>query len=202
MSDLNDTTATPESSDLDPVIEQALDGAVLAPSVDFRAAVLDAVRAEADAPHESPRYHLAQMNTARFLQPMDHPDMVGFVEMLDPINHQADSADGFVWRLTDEASNNATSITYYDDPLLLVNLSVWADLESLRDYVYRTAHVDMVRRRHEWAEAMEDVFIVLWWVPAGHRPDIAEADARLRQLREHGPTAEAFTFGRHFPQPS
>ncbi len=166
--------------------------------------ILDAISADAASLKEKsaePGFHLAQMNTARFRLPMDHPDMTGFVEMLDPLNNQADAAAGFVWRLTDEGSNNATSITYYDDPLLLVNMSVWTDVQSLRDYVYRTSHKDMVKRRKEWADMMESVHMVLWWVPAGHRPDIAEADAKLNALRQNGPTAEAFTFGHAFPPP-
>lgn len=148
-----------------------------------------------------PGYHLAQMNIARFRMGMEHPDMAGFVEMLDPINQQADAAPGFVWRLTDPGSNNATSITFYDDPLLLVNMSVWTDLESLRTYVYRTEHAAMVKRRGEWADRMDERYLVLWWVPAGHLPDVAEGDAKLRQLRAEGPSPEAFTFGQSFPPP-
>ncbi len=182
-------------TDLDPL----LDDAGVTPTPELRDSILEAV-----ANQEEPAvgYHLAQMNTARFRHPMDHPDMVGFVEMLDPVNHQADAAPGFMWRLTDENSNDATSITFYDDPLLLVNVSVWADVESLRNYVYRTEHVEMVKRRHEWADAMEEVYIVMWWVPAGHEPTVAEGDAKLRHVREHGPTAEAFTFAQQFPPPA
>lgn len=184
----------------DPVVERVLVDGELEASDELRTKILDTV---AGSSSEEPRFQLAQMNTARFRHPMDHPDMVGFVEMLDPVNHQADSAEGFVWRLTDEESNNATSITYYEnDPLLLVNISVWDNLEALRNYVYRTSHVDMVKRRHEWADAMEEVYIVLWWVPAGHRPSVAEGDAKLSTLRDAGPTAEAFTFGRSFPPPA
>lgn len=179
-------------------LDGALEGATIELSSALRDGILDTVAAKGEP---GPTHHLAQMNIARFRHPMDHPDMAGFVEMLDPVNHQADSAPGFVWRLTDEGSNDATSIEFYDDPLQLVNLSVWADFSSLRNYVYRTEHAAMVKRRHEWADAMESVYIVLWWVPAGHRPGIAEGDAKLTQLREHGPTADAFTFGQAFPAP-
>jgi hypothetical protein len=33
---------------------------------------------------------------------------------------------------------------------------------------------------------------VLWWVPAGHRPSVAEAVARLAHLKQHGPGDHAF----------
>ena len=182
-------------TDLDPLLNDA----TIEFTPQMRAQILDAI---ADQQEQPVKYHLAQMNTARFRHPMDHPDMVGFVEMLDPVNHQADSADGFIWRLTDENSNDATSITFYDDPLLLVNMSVWEDVESLRDYVYRTAHFDMVKRREEWADAMEEVYSVMWWVPAGHEPTVAEGDAKLQKVRTDGPTEDAFTFAKRFPPPS
>lgn len=186
-------------SDLDPAISETFGDTTITPSPQLRSSILDAVDDAGDGP--VPWYHLAQMNTARFHRPMDHPDMADFVEMLDPVNHHADSAPGFVWRLTDEDSNDATSITFYDDPLLLVNMSVWTDVSSLRNFVYRTDHSEMVKRRGEWADAMESHYIVLWWVPVGHTPDVAEGDACLRLLREKGPTPEAFTFGRSFPPP-
>ncbi len=183
-----------------PSIDDTLRGDQVELTETARQRILDAVADDRESPRA--KFHLAQMNTARFRHPMDHPDMAGFVEMLDPLNHQADSAPGFLWRLTDEGSNDATSITFYDDPLLLVNMSVWADLQSLRDYVYRTEHAAMVRRRNEWADSLESVHIVMWWVPAGHRPGIAEGDAKLAAIREHGPTPEAFNFGQPFPPPA
>lgn len=180
-------------------VDRALaDGRLVLPT-ELRTNILNATQATEAVP--APAYQLAQMNIARFLLPMDHPDMAGFVEMLDPINHQADATPGFVWRLTDEGSNNATSITFYDDPLLLLNMSVWDDVASLRTYVYRTEHAAMVKRRAEWAHAMESNYLVLWWVPAGHTPDLAEGDAKLKLLQENGPSPEAFTFGKTFPAP-
>ena len=182
----------------EPTIDDRLGAARIEMPGSTREQILGAVSAE---PANTLGYHLAQMNTARFRHAMDDPAMAGFVEMLDPINHQADAAPGFLWRLTDEGSNDATSITFYDDPLLLVNISVWTDLDALRTFVYRTEHAAMVKRRGEWADKMDSQYIVLWWVPANHRPSVAEGDAKLTLLREHGPTQEAFTFGQPFPRP-
>lgn len=39
----------------------------------------------------------------------------------------------------------------------------------------------------------------LWWVPAGHRPTVTEAENRLLHLRAHGPTPYAFTLRTSFP---
>ena len=187
-------------SSLDEDVTQALTRGHVVLSDSLRGDILGTVGASTET--EPQPYQLAQMNIARFLLPMDHPDMAGFVEMLDPLNHQADALPGCIWRLTGDGSNNATSLVFYDDPLLLVNMSVWTDLSSLRSYVYRAEHAEMLRRKAEWAVAMESRHMVLWWVPAGHIPDIAEGDARLERLKADGPTADAFTFGQAFPSPA
>jgi hypothetical protein len=104
-----------------------------------------------------------------------------------------------VWRLkTDDG--NATSLRPIDDRTL-VNMSVWTDAQSLSDFVFRTAHVEIMRRRREWFERMAQAYLVLWWVPAGHTPSMDEAVARLAHLREHGPTPHAFNFRSVFPAP-
>ena len=145
-------------------------------------------------------FELAQLNIGIIKGPMDSPLMADFAAGLTRINALADRSPGFVWRLQTEAGD-ATTIRPFDDDNLLVNMSVWRDVESLNQYVYGSAHVDLMRRRREWFERMPKAFLVLWWVPKGHRPSIAEAIARLELLRAKGPTAEAFTFRQAFPSP-
>ena len=141
-------------------------------------------------------YHLAQLNIAKMKYPIDSAGMGEFVARLDDINALADAAPGFVWRLqTDEG--NATAIDYFGSETL-VNLSVWEDADALHTYVYRSAHADVMRRRHEWFERVSEAYMVLWWVPAGHIPDIEEAGARLDALRANGPSAHAFTLKQRF----
>jgi Domain of unknown function (DUF3291) len=145
-------------------------------------------------------YHLAQINIGRIVAPLDDPQLAGFVNNLDRINALAESHPGFVWRFqTDEG--NATAVRPYEDDRILLNFSVWKDLESLRDFTYSGAHVEIMRRRKEWFEKMAEAYMALWWVPAGHRPSIAEAVGRLEHLRQAGPSAEAFTFRQVFPPP-
>jgi hypothetical protein len=67
--------------------------------------------------------------------------------------------------------------------------------------VQRGSDADLMRRRSEWFER-HDLYMVLWWVPAGHRPSVPEAEERLERLRRHGPTSSAFTFRRHFDGPA
>ncbi|MGY0196744.1 DUF3291 domain-containing protein [Leptothrix sp. BB-4] len=148
-----------------------------------------------------PAFHLAQINIARAKAEMDSDVMRDFVARLDEINGLAEQAPGFVWRLKDEA-NDATAIRVFDDPLMLVNMSVWRDLESLKAFVYRSMHVELIRDRDAWFNKMTAAHQALWWIPAGHVPDTQEAKARLELLRTQGPTAEAFTFAKAFAAPS
>jgi hypothetical protein len=144
-------------------------------------------------------YQLAQLNIATMKAPLESPGMVDFVANLQRINALAEAAPGYVWRLQDEAGD-ATSIRPFGDEVL-VNLSVWADVRSLSDYVYKSAHSEMLKRRQEWFSKGSAAHMVLWWVPAGHRPTLPEAAERLALLREQGASAQAFSFRQAFAPP-
>jgi Domain of unknown function (DUF3291) len=147
-----------------------------------------------------PPYHVAQCNIGRVRAPLDSPQLAGFVAALEPVNRMADEAPGFVWRLQTEAGD-ATAIRAFEDDMLLLNMSVWVSIEALAEFTYRTPHRDVMRRRREWFERLADVYLVLWWVPAGTLPTVVEARARLEALRRDGPTPQAFTFHSPFPPP-
>jgi hypothetical protein len=138
-------------------------------------------------------YELAELNIGVIKAPLESPVMADFVANLDRINALADAAPGFVWRLQTE-EGNATALRPFGENII-VNMSVWKDIASLKDFMYKSAHFQILRRRKEWFERMSEAFLVLWWVPEGHRPTLAEAKARLDLLRQNGPTAEAFDFG-------
>ena len=144
-------------------------------------------------------YRLAQINVGKLKAPLDSPELKDFVDNLDRINALSEQSEGFVWRLKGDG-NDATSLRPLGDNVL-VNMSVWRDADALREYVYKSAHVEIMRRRREWFTRMSDAYLALWWVPEGHEPTVAEAVARLQHLRKHGPTAEAFTFGEAFSAP-
>src|SRR4051794_8290492 len=145
-------------------------------------------------------FHLAQLNVAIPKEPPGGPLLAEFMAALDPVNAVADASPGFVWRLQTE-DGNATAIRAFDEDTM-VNMSVWESLEALRAFVYSgRAHLDVMRRRREWFDEHVEAFQVLWWVPAGHVPTVAEAGRRLLLLRTRGPSPGAFTFRRHFPPP-
>jgi hypothetical protein len=150
-------------------------------------------------------HELAQVNIGRLRAPIDSDRLKGFVELLDPINAVADQSPGFVWRLQTE-DGNATAIQAFqwdvaESAGVIVNMSVWTDLESLGDFVYGALHRAVLRRRREWFERMSESYTACWWVPAGHRPSTDEAEERLLHLRSHGPTSTAFTLQQSFPPP-
>jgi Domain of unknown function (DUF3291) len=144
--------------------------------------------------------HLAQLNIARLLEPLESLRLADFVAALDEVNAVADSAPGFVWRLQSE-SGNATDIRPWGDDVI-VNMSVWESVEALRSYVYGPAHAAVLRRRRDWFSALGAPHLVLWWVPVDHLPDLDEAHARLEMLERAGPTAEAFTLREPFAVPT
>jgi hypothetical protein len=143
-------------------------------------------------------YHIAQVNIGRIKGPLEDPVMAGFVARLDEINALADASPGFVWRLQTSAGN-ATYFRPYDDDRLLLNMSVWENIDALKFYVYNTAHAELLRQRAAWFEKFSGAYTALWWVPAGHIPGIDEAKKRLARLDAHGPTQFAFTFKTIFP---
>ena len=140
--------------------------------------------------------HLAQLNVARPRAPMDDPQMAEFKAALDQVNQLAEETPGFVWRLTDGFGADATTIRIGGGEIM-VNLSVWESRDALWNFAYRSPHMDYLRRRQEWFHRMAEPYQVLWWVPAGHCPTVAEAENRLEAVRSQGPGPAAFTF-RHF----
>ena len=146
------------------------------------------------------KWHLAQLNVGHLVAGIDEPPIADFKAQLDSINALAEASPGFVWRLKSD-SGNATDIQVSDDPLFIVNMSVWQTPVALFEFVYRTAHTKVMARRREWFAKPDAAYQVLWWVPAGHAPTVEEALTRLRHLEAHGPTAHAFTFKQRYPAP-
>lgn len=134
--------------------------------------------------------HLAQFNIARIRYPLDDPRMREFVENVERVNGLAEKIEGFVWRLQDE-SGHAMNMRVYDDPAILPNLTVWENVEPLERFVWQTLHRRFFVRREEWFAPVKTT-LVLWWIPAGHRPDMSEGVARLDDLIAHGPSDRAF----------
>ena len=142
-------------------------------------------------------YQLAQLNVATALDDMDSDRLKAFVEGLDAVNAIAELSEGFIWRLKDD-SGNATDIQVSDNPRFIVNMSVWESADHLKNFMFKTLHVDFLKRKKEWFENPSEANYVLWWIPKGHIPTLDEAFERLAMLRENGDSVSAFSFRKIF----
>lgn len=138
--------------------------------------------------------HLAQLNIAHAIAPMDSPIMADFVNNTDRINALAEKSPGFIWRLTDGVNDNPYSMKVFDDPSILTNMSVWKDRESLFKYVYSTDHVEIFKRKNEWFSKLKEMHMVLWYIEEGHIPTLSEGKERLEYLQKNGESEYAFSF--------
>ena len=145
------------------------------------------------------QYQLAQLNIATLKESLESPSMAEFVANMERIYALAESSPGFVWRLKDE-EEEARGMRLFGEGVL-INMSVWENVEALRDFVFKSAHVEVWRRRREWFAPMTEAYAVLWWVPTGQYPTVAEAAEKLMQVRQYGPTTHAFTFREAFTAP-
>ena len=147
-------------------------------------------------------FHLAQVNIARMLEPLDSQRLAGFVSELDPVNATADAAPGFVWRLKTE-EGNATSLTAFEWDIsgsagLLTNMSVWESFEALKEFVYSPAHLAVLRQKKNWFHHGAEATLALWWIPAGSIPTLEDAESKIRQIRAAGPSSKAFDLSKMY----
>ncbi len=145
-------------------------------------------------------FRLAQLNVGRTHYPVGDPPMTGFTGRLAEINALAEATPGYIWRLQGD-SGDATGIHVFDDPLAIVNLTVWESVEQLYAFTYHTDHTEVFRLRRLWFGHWPGPHLVLWWIPAGTIPTLDEALARLDRLAADGPSPEAFTLKVTFPPP-
>ncbi|MFD1930413.1 DUF3291 domain-containing protein [Nonomuraea mangrovi] len=138
--------------------------------------------------------HLAQLNVAHLRAPLDTPELADFVANLEPVNVLSDAAPGFVWRLKESEQDPTLTVQHDYGDHLVINFSVWESRETLWNFVYKSRHLAVLKRRREWFLQMAEPYTVMWWVPAGTIPTLAEGMDRLERLRAEGPGPEAFTF--------
>lgn len=140
-------------------------------------------------------HHLAEFNIGVLRYDWDDPRVADFVNGLDLVNGIAARSPGFVWRFGDADMEDAQ----LDDagplggnPRTASTLSVWENVESLEAFVWKTVHKQFYDRKVDWFAPGQGIRMVLWWVPKGHRPTIAEAKARFDLLSDRGDSEDAF----------
>lgn len=133
-----------------------------------------------------PPSHVAQLNVARLRAPIDHADVEEFRLGLAPVNALGEAAPGYVWRLqTDDG--DATAVRVSDDPLMIVNLTLWESVEALHAFAYSGLHRDFLRRKGEWFSD-DGRRSALWRLPVGEVPTVDDAIRRLAFVDRFGET--------------
>jgi len=146
-------------------------------------------------------HHLAQANIAKFRAKLNHPSMKEFVDFLEPVNRFAEESEGFVWRLKDEQGRSASYIeSPFKDEMMAVNISVWQNVESFKDFVYNSVHSYFLRNKKKWFDVKGTSQFVLWLMPIDELPTLTLAKEKLERLEKDDPTSSAFTL-REFYNP-
>jgi Domain of unknown function (DUF3291) len=138
--------------------------------------------------------HLAELNVGRLLAPTNDPRVADFMNALDRVNGLGKRMPGFVWMMegSGEPGTGNTEAKIDGDDQCVSNLTVWESVATLEAFVWNTVHRQFYERRQEWFEVLGRMHFVMWWVPAGHKPTLAEALGRLEHLQTQGDSDEAF----------
>ena len=140
-------------------------------------------------------HHLAELNLGILKYDWDDPRVKDFVDNIARVNAIATRSPGFVWMLEEEEMDrlqNDPDGPMEAHPRLASTLSVWEDPASLEHFVWKSVHRQFYDRRGEWYDMGAVLRMVLWWVPVGHRPTMAEAMDRFRHLDAKGDSDHAF----------
>ncbi len=148
-------------------------------------------------------YRLAQINFSRLGSPLADPKMGSFLTFLASVNELADASPGFVWRLDERSATVCSDRVFPKEApgTTLVNLSVWKSVGALQRYANLGINGGVLDSRQSWFKRFEGRWVVLWWVPEGHFPEVVDGWRRLQHLQRHHETPYAFSLRRPFPPP-
>jgi hypothetical protein len=132
---------------------------------------------------------LSQFDFLSARYPFDDCRMKEFFEATAYVNSLAEAHPGFVWRLRED---DWPAIRRYWGDTAVVTLSVWKDVDNLKDFLFRTPHRKYMSRGSEWFERPNRARVVLWWSPDDHRPSLVEAKVKLELLDSVGASPDAF----------
>ncbi|MFI5933790.1 DUF3291 domain-containing protein [Actinoplanes sp. NPDC051494] len=154
---------------------------------------------------------LAFSTCAVLKEPYDHPATAPFDELTPQVYATAERHPAFVCRAdyADDRDDLEESERDWGSwgPLALPSryrtefgdgpyraaqtLSVWTDLQGVRDFVYSGLHLSTLKRRDEWFQPVSWPTYVVWWI-GDELPTWQDAADRLDLLADLGPTPRAF----------
>lgn len=139
--------------------------------------------------------HLAEFNIGVLRHDWDDPRIKDFADNLDRVNRLAQRAEGFVWRLPTTRWRRRRP----------TRPSPWAAIRGPHRHcpsgaTRRLSTVSSGRPCTGSSMSVgpngsrpgQGLRLVMWWVPEGHHPTIAEAAGRLAHLDRCGDTDHAF----------
>lgn len=140
--------------------------------------------------------HVAHLNRGYMRGPWGDPAIAGFEDNLTRVNAVAERSTGFVVNVGVDAE--AVKRLFFPDcadpARVAATLSVWESVAALEAFVHHTIHGRFLSRRDEWFESMPGPAYVIWPIPAGHVPTLAEARAAHDRLARDGAGPTAFDF--------
>jgi hypothetical protein len=135
--------------------------------------------------------HLAQINLGKLAHPLDDPRLADFFAGVEILNRIAARSAGFVWKYATGVGGTVDE-PIDGDPSIVVNMTVWRDVESLHAYAFNTLHKKFYRDRARWFAPLGRTSFAMWWIAEDRRPTLSEGLARLADLDAHGPSERAF----------
>ena len=146
-------------------------------------------------------YHIAQVNIAIALDELDSIRLSSFVARISEINAIAEQAPGYIWRLQTNSLEEQKIRDLFGEERLVFNLSLWQNIESLKNFVYKSMHLELLKNKNEWFNSLSHSHQALWWIEKGKYPTVEEAKDKLELLDRSGVSEEVFTFSAPQPDP-
>ena len=134
---------------------------------------------------------IAQMNWGRIKYDLHDKRMVEFTQSLAMVYNLAESHPGFIWRIPDNKAKSQLSNLGFDK-FISATISVWNNIDTLKDYTYNSLHGKYLKRSSEWFEKIDGPQLVIWNCEKDAQPNFKDSFDRLENLKNKGPTDYAY----------
>jgi len=142
--------------------------------------------------------YLAQANFAIWKEDVSAESVKTFLDFANQIMSSSMANSAWVWSRPGSFFNDISVVEVFANSKIILNVSVWKDFLSLKQFVYNDVHLKAMKNRHLWFDIVPDQASVLWWVAPQHQPTLEEAQEKFQLLNHIGPSIEAFTFSNFY----
>ncbi|WP_124553702.1 DUF3291 domain-containing protein [Methylophilus methylotrophus] len=152
------------------------------------------------------QYYLVQANIGEWdMSKFSLEKFQEFANLGGHIMQHADPGNGFIWAAGTGFYGDENVTRVFNNPAIILNLSIWRDLDGLKSFVYSSNHLLALKSAKKWFKQLDERVYVLWWIKAGDIPTIELAKSKLDLINSIGPSPLAFDFtepfdisGRHY----